>query len=123
MTIPLTLLFSVMREYFASLGQSADPNSGNPDCMPSRAFKTSFSSPSESFPLLEEIILSESKCFRHEIIEAFSKHAASWDLKTLSRFSEEQAAVLIYDAMYKAICIVPPPSSTNYRGCAPSATF
>ena len=59
-------------------------------------------------------MLSEWIRFRNEVIRnigAFSKRPAIRNFKTHCRFSKEQAG-LIYDVLYKAMCIVPP-SSTN----------
>ena len=42
-------------------------------------------------------------------IESFSKRSAIRNLRTLERFSKEQAG-LIYDALFKAICVEPPPA-------------
>jgi hypothetical protein len=61
--------------------------------------------------ITEEVIFSERRRFRSEIIssiESFSKRAAIRNLKTLERFSKEQAG-FIYDALFKAVCVEPPP--------------
>ena len=61
--------------------------------------------------ITEETIISERKRFRSEIIvgiELFSKRSAIRNLKTLARFSKEQAGK-VYDALYNAIYIAPPP--------------
>ena len=116
MTTPLTLSFSVMREYFASLDQSAHPNSSDPRSRAITRFQELLLISFREFSVItEEMILSERKRFRNEIIhniEAFSKRAAVRNLKTLGRFSKEQAG-LIYDALYKAMCIEPPPPATT----------
>jgi len=112
MIIPLTLPFSVMREYFAFLDQSAHPSSSDPRSRAITRFQELLLISFREFSVItEEMILSERKRFRNEIIhniEAFSKRAAVRNLKTLGRFSKEQAG-LIYDALYKAMCIEPAP--------------
>ena len=60
--------------------------------------------------ITDETILSERKKFRAEVIhsiELFAKRGAVRNLKSLGSFSKEQAG-LIYDALYKAMCVVPP---------------
>ncbi|KAM6496635.1 hypothetical protein JOM56_007108 [Amanita muscaria] len=57
------------------------------------------------------MIINERKQFRNEIIrniESFSKRAPVRNLKSLGRFTKEQLG-LIYDALYKALCIPSPP--------------
>jgi hypothetical protein len=61
--------------------------------------------------ITDDMILSERKRFRGEIIhsiESFSKRSAIRNLHTLARFSKEQAGHM-YDALYRAICLYPPP--------------
>ncbi|KAJ7114088.1 rab-GTPase-TBC domain-containing protein [Mycena epipterygia] len=94
---------NLMRDYFASLGDSAHPNSPIPELL-----LVSFR---EFSVITDDMILSERRRFRSEIIhsiESFSKRSAIRNLKSLGRFSKEQAG-LVYDALYKAMCIVPPP--------------
>ena len=60
--------------------------------------------------ITDETILSERKKFRAEIIhgiETFAKRGAVRNLKSLGSFNKEQAN-LIYDSLYKAMCVVPP---------------
>ncbi|KAF8350949.1 hypothetical protein F5887DRAFT_1058935 [Amanita rubescens] len=106
---------NVMREYFASLDQSAHPSSSDPRSRAITRFQELLLISFREFSVItEEMILSERKRFRNEIIhniEAFSKRAAVRNLKTLGRFSKEQAG-LIYDALYKAMCIEPAPPAT-----------
>ncbi|KAG1844953.1 hypothetical protein DFJ58DRAFT_731031 [Suillus subalutaceus] len=83
---------SLMREYFASL----------------ELLLISFR---EFTVISDETILSERRKHRNKIvnsIESFSKRSAIRNLKTLERFTKEQAG-FIYDALYKAMCEVPPP--------------
>ncbi|KAI0766012.1 hypothetical protein BC629DRAFT_1539570 [Irpex lacteus] len=64
--------------------------------------------------ITDETIQNERKRFRGEVvhsIESFSKRSAIRNLKTLQRFTKEQAG-LIYDALFKAICVEPPPEAS-----------
>ncbi|KAK2463836.1 hypothetical protein APHAL10511_004141 [Amanita phalloides] len=103
---------NVMRDYFASLDQSAHPNSSDPRARAITRFQELLLISFREFSIItDELILTERKRFRNEIvhnIEMFSKRAAVRNLRTLGRFSKEQAG-LVYDALYKAICVVPPP--------------
>jgi hypothetical protein len=101
-----------MRDYFASLGDSAHPNSTDPRARAITRFQELLLVSFREFAVItDESILSERRRFRGEIIhsiESFAKRSAVRNLKTLGRFSKEQAG-LVYDALYKAMCIVPPP--------------
>ncbi|KAJ6580842.1 rab-GTPase-TBC domain-containing protein [Mycena capillaripes] len=103
---------NLMRDYFASLGDSAHPNSPDPRARAITRFQELLLVSFREFSVItDEMILSERRRFRSEIIhsiESFSKRSAIRNLKSLGRFSKEQAG-LIYDALYKAMCIVPPP--------------
>ncbi|TFK39517.1 rab-GTPase-TBC domain-containing protein [Crucibulum laeve] len=103
---------NLMRDYFANLGESAHPQSADPRARAITRFQELLLVSFREFSVItDETILSERKRFRSEIIhsiESFSKRAAVRNLKTLGRFTKEQAG-LIYDALYKAMCIVPPP--------------
>ncbi|KAJ7609018.1 rab-GTPase-TBC domain-containing protein [Roridomyces roridus] len=103
---------NLMRDYFASLGDSAHPNSPDPRARAITRFQELLLVSFREFSIItDEMIQSERRRFRSEIIhsiESFSKRSAIRNLKTLGRFSKEQAG-LIYDALYKAMCIVPPP--------------
>lgn len=64
--------------------------------------------------ITDETIQNERKKYRSEIvhsIESFSKRSAVRNLRTLHRFTKEQAG-FIYDALFKAICIEPPPAAS-----------
>lgn len=101
-----------MRDYFASLGESAHPQSSDPRARAITIFQELLLVSFREFSVItEDIILSERRRFRGEIIhsiESFAKRGAVRNLKTLARFNKEQAG-LIYDALYKSMCIVPPP--------------
>ncbi|KAJ7709020.1 rab-GTPase-TBC domain-containing protein [Mycena rosella] len=103
---------NLMRDYFASLGDSAHPNSPDPRARAITRFQELLLVSFREFSVItDEMILSERRRFRSEIIhsiESFSKRSAIRNLKSLGRFSKEQAG-LVYDALYKAMCIVPPP--------------
>lgn len=101
-----------MREYFASLGDSAHPNSSDPRTRAITRFQELLLVSFREFAVItDETILSERRKYRNEIvnnIEAFSRRSAVRNLKTLARFTKEQAG-LVYDALYKAICVEPAP--------------
>jgi hypothetical protein len=103
-----------MRDYFASLGDSAHPDSPDPRARAITVFQELLLVSFREFSVVtEDIILSERKRFRGEIIhsiESFAKRGAVRNLRTLGRFNKEQAG-LIYDALYKAMCVIPPPPS------------
>ncbi|KAJ7261890.1 rab-GTPase-TBC domain-containing protein [Mycena rebaudengoi] len=103
---------NLMRDYFASLGDSAHPNSPDPRARAITRFQELLLVSFREFSVItDDMILSERRRFRSEIIhsiESFSKRSAVRNLKSLGRFSKEQAG-LVYDALYKAMCIVPPP--------------
>ena len=102
-----------MRDYFNSLGDSAHPNSTDPRARAITKFQELLLVSFREFAIItDETIFSERRRFRNEIIssiEAFSKRSAIRNLKTLERFSKEQAG-FIYDALFKAVCIEPPPA-------------
>lgn len=99
-----------MREYFASLGESAHPNSTDPRTRAITRFQELLLVAFREFSVIsDETIQSERRRLRAEIvqsIESFAKRAAIRSLKRNGRFSKEQLG-LIYDAVFKAICIIP----------------
>ncbi|PIL24923.1 hypothetical protein GSI_12810 [Ganoderma sinense ZZ0214-1] len=103
----------LMREYFASLGDSAHPHSSDPRARAITRFQELLLVSFREFAVItDDTIHSERRKYRSEIvhsIESFSKRSAIRNLRTLERFSKEQAG-LIYDALFKAICIEPPPA-------------
>ncbi|KAI0731124.1 TBC-domain-containing protein [Earliella scabrosa] len=103
----------LMREYFASLGDSAHPNSNDPRARAITRFQELLLVSFREFAVItDDTIHNERKKYRSEIvhsIESFSKRSAIRNLRTLERFTKEQAG-LIYDALFKAICIEPPPA-------------
>lgn len=104
-----------MRDYFASLGESAHPNSSDPRARAITNFQELLLISFREFSIVtDDIILYERKKFRSEIvhsIESFAKRGAIRNLRSLGRFNKEQAG-RVYDALYKAICVVPPPPAT-----------
>jgi hypothetical protein len=99
-----------MRDYFASLGDSAHPQSSDPRARAITRFQELLLVSFREFAVItDETILSERRRFRSEIIhsiESFSKRSAVRNLKSLERFNKEQAG-MIYDALYKAMFMVP----------------
>lgn len=103
----------LMRDYFASLGESAHPRSSDPRARAITKFQELLLVSFREFAVItDQTIFDERRRFRNEVIssiESFSKRAAVRNLKTLERFSKEQVG-LIYDALFKAVCIEPPPA-------------
>ncbi|KIJ65220.1 hypothetical protein HYDPIDRAFT_131621 [Hydnomerulius pinastri MD-312] len=103
---------NLMREYFASLGESAHPESSDPRARAITRFQELLLVSFREFAVItDETILSERRKYRNEIvnsIENFSKRSAIRNLRTLERFTKDQAG-FIYDALYKAMCEEPPP--------------
>jgi hypothetical protein len=99
-----------MRDYFASLGKSAHPDSPDPRARAITRFQELLLISFREFVIItDESIQAERRKYRGEVvhsIESFSKRAAVRNLKTLERFSKEQAG-LVYDAWYNSICAVP----------------
>lgn len=104
----------LMREYFASLDNSAHPDSPDPRARAITRFQELLLVSFREFSVItDETILAERRKFRSEVvnsIESFSKRAAIRNLKTMERFTKDQVG-LIYDALFKAICIEPPPAA------------
>ncbi|KAK0189305.1 rab-GTPase-TBC domain-containing protein [Armillaria mellea] len=103
---------NLMRDYFASLGDSAHPDSTDPRARAITRFQELLLVSFREFSVItDDMILSERKRFRSEIIhsiESFSKRSAVRNLKSLGRFNKEQAG-LVYDSLYRSMCIYPPP--------------
>ncbi|KIL57005.1 hypothetical protein M378DRAFT_28127 [Amanita muscaria Koide BX008] len=101
---------NVMREYSATLDQSAHPNSSDLRSRANTRFQELlFTSFREFSVITDDMIINERKRFRNEIIqyiESFSKWAAVRNLKSLGRFTKEQVGLI-----YKAMCISSPPSA------------
>jgi hypothetical protein len=103
-----------MRDYFASLGESAHPKSSDPRARAITRFQELLLVSFREFAVItDDTILIERKRFRSEIvhsIESFAKRSAVRNLKSLGRFNKEQAG-LVYDALYLAMCVIPPPAA------------
>lgn len=99
-----------MRDYFASLGDSAHPNSPDPRARAITRFQELLLVSFREFSVItDDTIISERRKFRAEIIfaiESFAKRSAVRNLRSLHRFDKIQAG-LIYDALYRAMCLVP----------------
>ncbi|KAF5338621.1 hypothetical protein D9611_012738 [Ephemerocybe angulata] len=104
-----------MRDYFASLGESAHPDSPDPRARAITNFQELLLVSFREFSVIsDETILSERKRYRSEIIhsiESFAKRSAIRNLRTFGRFTKEQVG-FVYDALYKAMCLVPPPPTS-----------
>ena len=104
---------SLMRDYFASLGDSAHPRSSDPRARAITKFQELLLVSFREFAVItDQTIFDERRRFRNDVIssiESFSKRAAVRNLRSLERFSKEQVG-LIYDALFKAVCIEPPPA-------------
>lgn len=102
---------SLMRDYFASLGESAHPDSSDPRTRAITNFQELLLVSFREFSVItEEMIAAERKRFRTEIvsgIESFSKRAAVRNLKSMGGLTKNQVG-LVYDVLFQAICDVPP---------------
>ncbi|KDQ50143.1 hypothetical protein JAAARDRAFT_42323 [Jaapia argillacea MUCL 33604] len=103
----------LMRDYFASLNESAYPDSQDPRSRAINRFQELLLISFREFSTItDDTIHAERRKYRSEIIysiESFSKRAAVRNLKSLERFTKDQGG-LIYDALYRAMCIAPPPA-------------
>lgn len=101
-----------MREYFASLGDSAHPSASDPRSRAIIKFQELLLVAFREFSIInDEIIESERKRYRSEIIhsiESFAKRSAVRNLTTFGRFTKEQVG-MVYDSLFKALCFEPPP--------------
>jgi TBC1 domain family member 8/9 len=115
---------SLMREYFASLGDSAHPNSSDPRSRAIIKFQELLLVAFREFSIInDEMIEGERRRYRGEIIhgiESFAKRAAVRNLSNFGRFSKDQAG-LIYDVLFKALCIAPPPPVIMTKRIIPGA--
>ncbi|KAI0048786.1 TBC-domain-containing protein [Auriscalpium vulgare] len=103
----------LMRDYFSSLGESAHPDSPDPRARAITRFQELLLVSFREFAVItDETIFAERRKYRNEIvtsIESFSKRSSIRNLKTLQRFTKDQVG-LVYDALFKAVCIEPPPA-------------
>jgi len=109
---------SLMREYFASLGDSAHPNSSDPRSRAIIKFQELLLVAFREFSVInDEMIEGERRRYRGEIIhgiESFAKRAAIRNLTTFGRFSKDQVG-MIYDVLFKALCIAPSPAAVKTK--------
>ncbi|KAI0032681.1 TBC-domain-containing protein [Vararia minispora EC-137] len=102
----------LMRDYFSSLGESAHPDSSDPRARAITRFQELLLVSFREFAIItDDTITSERRKFRSEVvtsIESFSKRSAIRNLRSLERFTKEQVG-FIYDALFKAVCVEPPP--------------
>lgn len=100
-----------MREYFASLGESAHPDATDPRVRHITNFQELLLVAFREFSVItDETIVSERKRFRTEVVmslESFSRRAAVRNLRSAGRFTKDQLGA-IYDLLFKAIWEVPP---------------
>ena len=105
-----------MRDYFASLDQSAHPYSPDSRARAITRFQELLLIAFREFAIItDETVQTERRRLRGEIImgiESFGKRAAMRNLKSFERFSKDQVG-LIYDALFKAMVVAPPPPSLN----------
>ncbi|KIM22819.1 hypothetical protein M408DRAFT_277951 [Serendipita vermifera MAFF 305830] len=103
---------SLMREYFASLGDSAHPKSSDPRSRAIIKFQELLLVAFREFSVInDEMIDSERRRYRGDIIhgiESFAKRSAIRNLSTFGRFTKDQVG-LVYDVLFKALCLSPPP--------------
>lgn len=99
-----------MRDYFASLGDSAHPESPDPRTRAITRFQELLLVSFREFSVItDETIQSERRKFRGQIIqsiESYAKRSALRSLKRTGRFDKQQLG-LVYDALFKAICVIP----------------
>lgn len=110
------MFINLMRDYFATLGDSAHPNHSDPRVRAITNFQELLVVAFREFNVItDETILSERKRFRAIIsdeIETFSKRAAVRNLKSAGRFTKEQVSS-IYDKFFAAVCATPETSQSN----------
>ncbi|KAK4687780.1 TBC1 domain family member 8/9, partial [Tremellales sp. Uapishka_1] len=101
------MFISLMRTYFASIGDSAHPNHPDPRVRAITNFQELLVVAFREFNVItDETILSERTRLRAIIsdeIEKFSKRAAVRNLKMVGQFDKEQIGI-IYDIYFAAVC-------------------
>lgn len=117
------MFINLMRDYFATLGDSAHPNHSDARVRAITNFQELLVVAFREFNVItDETIHVERKRFRAIIadeIESFSKRAAVRNLKTAGHFSREEVG-MIYDKFFAAVCASPAvngsPSGTPPNG-------
>ncbi len=121
------MFISLMRNYFATLGDSAHPNHSDPRVRAITNFQELLVVAFREFATItDDTITSERRRFRAIIsdeIESFSKRAAVRNLRTAGRFDKEQVGT-IYDKFFAAVCSSPSANGgSNSPGSRPSPTL
>lgn len=101
------MFISLMRNYFATIGESAHPNHPDPRVRAITNFQELLVVAFREFNVItDETIQAERKRLRAIIsdeIEKFSKRAAVRNLKAVGSFDKEQVGI-IYDHYFAAVC-------------------
>ncbi|KAJ9103840.1 hypothetical protein QFC21_002302 [Naganishia friedmannii] len=113
------MFIHAMRNYFATLGDSAHPSHSDPRVRAITNFQELLVVAFREFnSITDDTIHSERRRFRAIIadeIESFSKRAAVRNLKTCARFSREQVG-MIYDKFFGAVVANPGNMSSSATG-------
>ncbi|KAJ9120087.1 hypothetical protein QFC22_002985 [Naganishia vaughanmartiniae] len=113
------MFIHAMRNYFATLGDSAHPSHSDPRVRAITNFQELLVVAFREFNVItDDTIYSERRRFRAIIadeIESFSKRAAVRNLKTCARFSREQVG-MIYDKFFGAVVANPGNMSSSAAG-------
>lgn len=113
------MFIHAMRNYFATLGDSAHPSHSDPRVRAITNFQELLVVAFREFNVItDDTIHSERRRFRAIIadeIESFSKRAAVRNLKTCARFSREQVG-MIYDKFFGAVVANPGNMSSSATG-------
>ncbi|KAG8689365.1 hypothetical protein FRC11_002935 [Ceratobasidium sp. 423] len=107
---------SVMRNYFASLDQSAHPDHADPRTRAITNFQELLLVAFREFSTITDAtIIAERKRFRTEIVtgvESFAKRAAVRNLSTFGKFTRDEVGG-VYDVLFKAVLVSPPDSISS----------
>ncbi|CAE6364637.1 unnamed protein product [Rhizoctonia solani] len=107
---------SVMRNYFASLDQSAHPDHPDPRTRAITNFQELLLVAFREFSIITDAtIIAERKRFRTEIVtgvESFAKRAAVRNLSTFGKFTRDEVGG-VYDVLFKAVLVCPPDSISS----------
>nr|ASF90223.1 hypothetical protein SPAR02025 [Bartheletia paradoxa] len=104
------MFINLMRDYFAKLNDSAHPDSADPRVRQITNFQELLVVAFREFGgITDDVIASERKKFRGEVIqsiESFAKRAAVRNLASHGRFTKDQVGI-IYDRFFAALCSTP----------------
>jgi hypothetical protein len=113
------MFISLMRSYFATIGDSAHPNHPDPRVRAITNFQELLVVAFREFNVItDDTIQAERRRLRAIIsdeIEKFSKRAAVRNLKNIGQFNKDQTGI-IYDHYFSAVCSPQAGSSTNSSG-------